>query len=154
MCTDVPESGMTVEEAYDDLLRRSLSRISGDLARLIYLASTRDYNTGNYRNDGLAARFRLDIACKALELAHREVFYRIAAYPLERLVGEVELYVNASQQGREEILRVWQKLEPYRVALPVNVNVALAQLFVSNIKLALAIAQQRPKPRAVGASGS
>ena len=154
MCTDVPESGMTVEEAYDDLLRRSLSRISGDLARLIYLASTRDYNTGNYRNDGLAARFRLDIACKALELAHREVFYRIAAYPLERLVGEVELYLNASQQGREEILRVWQKLEPYRVALPVNVNVALAQLFVSNIKLALAIAQQRPKPRAIGASGS
>ena len=154
MCMDVPERAATVDDAYDDLLRRSLSRISGDLARLIYLASTRDYNTGKYRHDGLAARFRLDIACKALELAHRQIFYRIATYPLERLVGEVELYVSASQQGREEILQVWQKLEPYRVALPVNVNVALAQLFVSNIKLALAIVQRRPKPRAMGASAS
>jgi hypothetical protein len=151
---DVPDRTVTVEEAYDDLSRRTLQRISGDLARLIYLASTRDYNTGQYRHDGLAARFRGELACQALELAHRQIFYRIAASPLERLVGEVELYVSASQQRREEILQVWQKLEPYRVALPVNVNVALAQLFVSNIKLALAIVQRRPEPRAIGASAS
>src|ERR1700739_237716 len=136
---DVPDRTVTVEEAYEDLLRRSLSQISGDLARLIYLASTRDYNTGQYHHDGLAARFRVDIACNALELAHRQIFYRIAGYPLEELVREVELYVNSSQKSREEILQVWQKLEPYRVALPVNVNAALAQLFVSNIRLALAI---------------
>src|SRR5229473_3497200 len=154
MSMDVPERAVTVEEAYDDLWRRSLSRISGDLARLIYLASTRDYNTGQYRHDGLAARFRPEIACKALELAHRQTFYRIAACSLEELVREVELYVSASQQGREEILRVWQKLEPYRVALPVDVNVALAQLFVSNIKLALAIVQGCQKQRAMGASAS
>jgi hypothetical protein len=151
---DDPDRTVTVEEAHDDLLRRTLSRISGDLARLIYLASTRDYNTGQYRHDGLAARSRAEIACKALELAHRQIFYRIAACPLEGLVQEVELYVSASQQSREEILQVWQKLEPYRVALPVNVNVALAQLFVSNIKLALAIVQRRQKPRAMGASAS
>ena len=151
---DIPDRAMTLEEAFDDLSRRTLSRVGGDLARLIYLASTRDYNTGQYRHDGLAARFRLDIACQALELAHRQVFYRIAAVPLEQLVGEVEQYVSASERGREEILQVWQKLEPYRVALPVNVNVALAQLFVSNVKLALAIAQRRPKPRAVEASAS
>jgi len=151
---NVPDRTVTVEEAYDDLARRSLSRISGDLARLIYLASTRDYNTGQYRHDGLAARFRAEIACNALELAHRQIFYRIAACSLEELVREVELYVSASQQSREEILRVWQKLEPYRVALPVNVNVALAQLFVSNIKLALAIVQGRQKQRAMGASAS
>jgi hypothetical protein len=151
---DVPDRTVTVEEAYEDLLRRSLSRISGDLARLIYLASTRDYNTGQYHHDGLAARFRVDIACNALELAHRQIFYRIAGYPLEELVREVELYVNASQQSREEILQVWQKLEPYRVALPVNVNAALAQLFVSNIRLALAILRRRQPQRAVGAPRS
>ena len=151
---DVPDRTVTVEEAYDDLSRRTLQRISGDLARLIYLASTRDYNTGEYRHDGLAARFRAEIACKALELAHRRIFYHLAASSLEELVREVEIYVSASQQSREEILRVWQKLEPYRVAVPVNVNVALAQLFVSNVKLALAILQGRPKSRAMGASAS
>src|SRR5216683_5570666 len=95
MSMDVPERAVTVEEAYDDLSRRSLSHISGDLARLIYLASTRDYNTGKYHHDGLAAHFKADIACQALELAHRQIFYRIAARSLEELVGELDLYVNS-----------------------------------------------------------
>jgi hypothetical protein len=139
----------TVEDAYQDFLRRSLSRISGDLARLIYLASTRDYNTGKYHHDGLAAQFQTDIACQALELAHREIFHRIAARSLEELVAEVEVYINASRQSREEVLEVWQKLEPYRVALPVNVNAAVAQLFVSNVRLALAILRRRQEQEAM-----
>jgi hypothetical protein len=134
---------MTVERAYEDLLRRSLCKISGDLARLIYLASTRDYNTGKYHHDGLAAHFRADIACQALELAHRQIFYQIATRSLEDLVAEVDLYVSSSRQDRDEVLHVWQKLEPYRVALPVNVDAVAAQLLVSNIKLALAILRQR-----------
>ena len=48
---------LPVQEAYEDLLQRSLSRIPCDLGRLLYLASTRDYNTGNYHHDGLADRF-------------------------------------------------------------------------------------------------
>jgi hypothetical protein len=140
---DSTDKTLTVERAYEDLLRRSLANINGDLARLIYLASTRDYNTGRYHHDGLAAHFKTDIACQALELAHRQTFYRIAARSLEDLVGELDLYVSSSRQNRDEVLQVWQKLEPYRVALPVNVDVVAAQLFVSNIKLALAILRQR-----------
>jgi hypothetical protein len=150
----VPDRMVAVEEAYDDLLRRSLSKIDGDLARLIYLASTRDYNTGNYHHDGLAARFQEGTAAQALELAHREIFCRIAASSLEELVEQVEIYVSSSRQGREEVLQVWQKLEPYRVALPVDVNMAVAQLFVSNIKLALAILRQRSQREELAASRS
>ena len=151
---NVPNKTITVEEAYDDLLRRSLSKISGDLARLTYLASTRDYNTGKYHHDGLAAHFQADIACQALEMAHRQVFYRIAARSLQELVAEVELYIKSSRQSREEVLQVWQKLEPYRVALPVDVNAAVAQLFVSNVKLALAILRRRLQQEAVEAPAS
>jgi hypothetical protein len=139
---DVRERTITVEQAYDDLLHRSLSKITGDFARLIYLASTRDYNTGKYHHDGLAARFQPEITCQALELAHRRIFHRIAAFSLEQIVSELEIYVRSSRQNRDEVLQVWQKLEPYRVALPVNVNAALAQLFLSNIKLALVILRQ------------
>jgi hypothetical protein len=145
---------VTVEDAYDDLLRRSLSKIDGDLARLIYLASTRDYNTGKYHHAGLAARFQEEIAGQALELAHREIFCRIAACSLEELVDRVELYVSSSRQSREEVLEVWQKLEPYRVALPVDVNMAVAQLFVSNIKLALTILRRRYQREELAASRS
>src|SRR5258708_4067588 len=124
MLMKVSDNALLVEEAYDDLLRRTLSKIQGDVAQLIYLASTRDYNTGQYRHDGLAARFGADISGQALNLAHRETFRRLSCASLRQVVNEVELYMSSSQQRREEILQVWQKLEPYRVALPVNVNIA------------------------------
>ena len=144
----------TLEETYDDLQRRSLAKIPGDLARLIYLASTRDYNTGTYHHAGLAAHFRADLACAALELAHRRVFMQLAALSLEDLVRELEIYVGNARQTRGEVLDVWQKLEPYRVSLPLNVSAALAQLFVSNLRVALVILQRRPKARVQAASAS
>jgi hypothetical protein len=140
-----------VQAAYDDLLQRSLVKLPGDLARLIYLASTRDYNTGNYHHDGLAARFRPEAASKALEIAHRDTFFRLSAYSLEQLVDELEAYLNSSHEVPEDVLRTWQKLEPFRVAIPVDVNPAMARLFLSNIRLALAIwrhrQQQAPETR-------
>jgi hypothetical protein len=134
-----------VQAAYNDLLQRSLSKLSGDLARLVYLASTRDYNSGTYHHDGLAARYRADAAGKALEIAHRQVFCRLAAYPLEKLVEELELYLNSSHESPADVLRIWQKLEPYRIAIPVEVNPAVARLFLSNVRLALAVWRFRQK---------
>lgn len=144
----VPSNAPMLHAAYDDLLRRSLSKISGDLARVIYLASTRDYNTGTYHHEGLASRFRSDAAAQALETAHREIFYRIAACTLEQLVREMEIYLNSSSQAREDVLQIWQKLEPYRLALPMNTNAAVARLFVTNLRLALAILQRQARPPA------
>jgi hypothetical protein len=128
-----------VQAAYDDLLQRSLSKISCDLARLIYLASTRDYNTGSYHHDGLAARFRPEVAGNALEIAHRQIFYQLSACSLEELVEQLQTYLDCSHESAADVLRIWQKLEPYRVAIPVEVNPAVARLFLSNIRLALAI---------------
>jgi hypothetical protein len=136
---------VSVQDAYEDILQRTLSRISCDLARLVYLASTRDYNTGAYHHDGLAVRFSSDAARKALEIAHRQIFYRIAAYSLEELALQVETYMKSSRENPLEVLRTWQNLEPYRIAIPVQVNPALARLFLSNIRLALAVFRHRQK---------
>jgi hypothetical protein len=135
-----------VQAAYDDLLVRTLSKISCDLARLIYLASTRDYNTGNYYHDGLSARFSAEEASKALERAHRKLFYDLAALSLEQLVAELERYVQASREDSREVLRMWQKLEPYRVAIPMEANPTVVRLFLSNIRLALAVWRLRQEP--------
>jgi len=134
---------VSVQDAYDDLLQRTLSRIPCDLARLIYLASTRDYNSGTYHHEGLAARFQADTARKALEIAHRQVFYAVSAYSLEDLVRELETYLQTSRENPDEFLRAWQKLEPYRVAIPLEANPTIARLFLSNIRLALAILRFR-----------
>jgi hypothetical protein len=128
-----------VQAAYDDLLQRTLAKVPGDLARLIYLASTRDYNTGTYHHDGLANRFRADAACRALEMAHRQVFYRLSRHSLEELVEQIESYLRSSRESPQDVLRIWQKLEPYRIAIPLEVNPTVARLLLSNIRLALAI---------------
>ena len=128
-----------VQEAYDDFLRRTLAKISCGLARLIYLASMRDYNTGKYRHDGLAARFSAAAAGEALEMAHREVFYAVAALPLDELVRQMQNYFDSSHEAQAELLRAWRRLEPYRVAIPLDVNSTAAALYISNVKLALAV---------------
>ncbi len=128
-----------VQAAYEDLLHRTLSKISCDLGRLIYLASTRDYNSGTYHHDGLASRYRPEEAGQALEMAHRQVFLRLAGYSLDRMVEELESYLTTSRESPVEVLRIWQKLEPYRVALPIQADPTVTRLFLSNIRLALAI---------------
>ena len=137
------EKLVTVQAAYEDFLQRSLSKLSCDLARLIYLASTRDYNTGSYHHDGLASRFSPEIAAKALEMAHREAFLQLSARSLEELVQQLRVYFESSHDEAGKILRMWQKLEPYRIAIPVEVNPAVARLFLSNVRLALAIWRSR-----------
>jgi hypothetical protein len=132
-----------VQEAYDDLLNRTLSRISCDLGRLIYLASTRDYNTGNYYHEGLASRFSPEVARKALEMAHRQAFYKVSGFSLEDLTSDLEAYLRSTRENPREFLRTWQKLEPYRIAIPTEVNLTVARLFTSNLRFALAILRSR-----------
>jgi hypothetical protein len=137
---------LPVQEAYEDLLRRSLSRIPCDLGRLLYLASTRDYNTGNYHHDGLADRYSVKVARSALEIAHRQAFYKVAALSLRDLVRDLAAYLESSRENPEEFLRSWQRLEPYRIAIPMEVNPTVARLFASNVRLALAVLRLRREP--------
>ena len=143
-----------VRDVYEDLLRRTLSKISSDLARLIFIASTRDYNTGTYHHEGLDSRFSPEKASEALELAHTEIFKQLAAYSLEALVEEIQIYACASRQSAATIVRTWQILEPYRVAVPLRLNPTIGQLFVSNIRLALAILRHRQNPEVVDPSAA
>jgi hypothetical protein len=134
---------ITRNNAYDDLLRRTLSSIPCDLSRLIYLASTRDYNSGIYHHDGLAARFSPQEAFDALQAAHRDIFFKLIALPLEGLVGELEIYVRTSREAPAGFVHAWQELEPYRVAVPMEVDSTMVQLFLSNIRLALEVLKFR-----------
>jgi hypothetical protein len=130
-------------KAYDDLWRRTLSKISGDLNRLVYLASMRDYNSGRYHHAGLEGSFGFTAVRQALEAAHREIFWKLTQSSLEQLVNELELYIRSSGESPEDLLATWRALQPYRVALPVSIDPLAAHLLLSNLKLGLEVLHSR-----------
>ncbi len=134
---------MDVEAAREDLNNRTLARIGLEFGRLIYLASTRDYNTGRYYHDGLAFQFSEALAAQALSDAHREAFQDLALSPLEHLVDELHAYLRSVGAESNEVIQVWEKLEPYRVAVPFESDPLTKRYFLANVKIALAIVESR-----------
>jgi len=132
-----------VERAAEDLRRRTLSEIPRSLDRLIYLASMRDYNTGLYYHDGLAGRFSQEAACEALADCHREAFRELLGTPLRELVAQIEAYIRATRTSPFDFVTAWKKLEPYRVAVPVQTDSLSSEFLFSNFKVALAILEAR-----------
>jgi hypothetical protein len=134
---------MDVEQAARDLRNRTLSDIPRSLDRLIYLASMRDYNTGLYYHDGLASRFTQEVACEALAQCHREAFAQLVGCSLRDLVGQMEAYIDSTHTSPRDFVAAWKKLEPYRVAVPVETDPVSAHLLFSSFKIALAILETR-----------
>ena len=134
---------MDVQAAAEDMRRRTLSKIARPLDRLIYLASLRDYNTGVYYHDGLASRFSHDAVCEALSDCHREVFRQLFFCSLEDIVVQLEGYADSTHAALADFIAAWQGLEPYRVSVPAETDSVSAVFFFSNLRVALAILQNR-----------
>ena len=134
-------SPIMVEEALRDLRNRTLARLDGDFAKLVYLASTRDYNTGRYVHDGLSFRFSEPVVETALAAAHREVFASLAVSPLRTFVAQVEQYIRSGCARPDELVTTWNSSEAYRVLAPAADHPFAVRLFISNVKIALAIVQ-------------
>jgi hypothetical protein len=138
---------MDVHQAIEDLRARTLSHLPRALDRLIYLASTRDYNTGLYYHDGLASRFGEEVACEALAECHNEAMRELVLSPLEGLVGQMEAYMGSSRTMPGDFLGMWRGLEPYRVAVPMGTDPVAAGFLFSNFRVALAILDARLNAR-------
>lgn len=138
-----PPRRMDVQEAADDLQRRTLAGMERPLDRMIYLASMRDYNTGLYYHDGLASRFTQEVASEATACCHREAFRQLVRCSLAEIVRQLEAYLAATRVNPGEFVAAWKGLQPYRVAVPTESDPLAAELLGSNLKVALAILEAR-----------
>jgi len=110
------------------------------------LASSRDLNTGRYSHDGLTFHFSETVASKAMALCHKEIFDRLVYASLEDLIEELSSYISSTDERPQDFLKSWEHLGSYRVTIPSECDELEADVFLSNLKMALAILQTRQKP--------
>ena len=108
------------------------------MAKLVFLTSCRDYNSGLYRHDGLATEHPEFAIHAALGLIHNELFEEMSTAPLEQWVEELRQYLeNAGANS----IRVWKELRPYHLIVPLDASTVAVELVMSNLNLALDILQ-------------
>ena len=134
---------LALTKAVDDLRERTLASISGQVARLVYLASTRDYVTGRYLHEGLAGRFNGNIAEAAIEFCHREEFEKLVTTPLNVLIRDLASFFQSTHAALDNGLHTWKTLHPYRVLIPQDCESVAKELLFSNIRIALAVLEAR-----------
>ena len=135
------------DRAVEDLRERTLDSFDCTMAKLIYLSSTRNYNTGHYSHHGMEFCYSARVAEAAIEACHRDVFKQLASASLRRLVDDLEIYLRSTQGGEDSILESWQEFEPYRMVVPHVSEPLLRALFISNVRAALAILVNRRRAR-------
>src|SRR5260370_37718063 len=94
-----------IEPVARDLRNRTLARLPGDFSRLVYLASSRDLNTGHYSHDGLAFHFSENVASMAMATCHREIFDRLLYACLEEFNQELFNCISSTDQRPENSLK-------------------------------------------------
>ena len=133
-----------LDAAVQDLEERTLAGLHGDLTQLVYLSSTRDYNTGEYLHAGLADRFGSDVARSALARCHTRTFERLLESSLAHWVGQLAAYIDSTGAERERVLDTWRRLQAYRVLVPETCDEFSAEFFASNIRIALEALRAAP----------
>ena len=133
-----------VNAAKQDLRVRTLGPIGYDFGRLLYLASTRDYTSGEYHHYGLEYTFSEAVAREALAACHQEVFCDLAICPLKLLVPQVERFMVSGGRDIQNSVNSWETFETYRLTVPNHSDPLTAGLLVSNIKVAMALLKSRP----------
>lgn len=120
-----------------ELWRRTLAGIPSIYARLAFLASLRDVNTGRYEHHGLAMIFGPDEADEAIRKSHEETFLAWLALRLEQQKADLDLYFSTLPAARRTLVENWLRLAPYRSVIPAWASPAQQQLYEANFAVLL-----------------
>jgi len=134
----MPEAGAKFPRgAAADLWRHTLVQIPTTFGRLVYLASLRDLNSGQYAHHGLAQMFGEEEADRTLRESHGQAFAEWLGYTLERQKAELDLYLRELDDPLRLILRNWTRFAPFRNFIPEGTRDVERQLYLSDLETLL-----------------
>jgi hypothetical protein len=131
------ESKKFVRGPAADLWRHTLAQIPTTFGQLVYLASLRNHNTGNYEHFGLAQVFGEEEANQTLFQNHRQVFAEWLTLDLERQFEEVALYLEGLEDSVTLVIANWIRFSPYRNFIPAGTREAEHELYLGDLELVL-----------------
>jgi hypothetical protein len=120
-----------------------LEPLPNDLARIIYLASLRDYNSGIYLHPDLSRQYEISIAHRALQLCHGDIFLRLLESGVCDYVQQLRAYIRYAGAEERQFIHTWESLKAYRAAIPADALPIARELFFLNIDAALAVLKHR-----------
>lgn len=119
-----------------------LAELPNDLARIIYLASIRDYNTGTYLHPELSRRYSVAEVDRVLSFHHQRIFQNLLETPVRAYAEQLILYISFSGAPRAEFIKTWKGLKAYNSAIPLQCDSLAAALFCWNVTSALGILEE------------
>jgi hypothetical protein len=118
-----------------------LKNLPNDLARLCYLRSFFDANSGQYRDHGRSPRFGAEASHLASLRAHEDVFARVLRAPLEDLRRQFAEWMEDDPETSLNVLREWSANKTYLLLAPQTVVKAEVRVFEGQMTAVLALLQ-------------
>jgi hypothetical protein len=125
-----------------DFQHHSLDKMQGISARLIYLASLRDHNTGRYHHYGLESRYSDQAVDQGLHRCHLAAFDSFVSLPLREQTQDLLHFFESLKAERSRLVEVWQHLRAYQILPPEDCHPLARQLFRENIETILEVLKE------------
>jgi hypothetical protein len=125
-----------------ELWSRTLVQIHSVFGRLVYLASLRDPNSGQYQHFGFSQRFSERESDKTIRRSHVNVFMDWLCFSLEQQRADLESYLDSVGQDRLTILANWREWPPFMNWIPAQSRPADRELFRSDLEMVLEMVRQ------------